>query len=164
MTAEDLKEIISKIAHDAKVSFANYVDHKGTLAAVPLMTKDFDSDFNFWYGADARSYRAKEINNCDHIAINYTDTHHHYFVSMIGTTEIVCNEEEKKKHHLLTGRESYPKEVSSGTFALLKFSPSKIELWDSIGGRFLHFKKFGKTVVLHQDQEFKEAQFQALKV
>ncbi|HMS68334.1 MAG TPA: hypothetical protein PKD18_09350, partial [Saprospiraceae bacterium] len=65
MTASNLMEIIAKISHDARVSMANYLNKDGNLIALPLTTKDFDSNFNFWYATNAQSEKAKEICEAD---------------------------------------------------------------------------------------------------
>jgi len=164
MTTANLMEIIAKISYEAKVSIANYLNKEGTLIALPLTTKDFDSNFNFWYATNAQSEKAKEICDADIISINYTNQHHNQFVTMIGGFELVNTEDEKKKHHFLLGKELFPDNISDDKYALLKFSPCKIDLWDKLSGRFIQFLKNGESVVLSKDQEFKDEEFTTLFV
>ena len=164
MTASNLMEIIAKISYDAKVSMANYLNKEGNLIALPLTTKDFDSNFNFWYATNAQSEKAKEICEADVISVNYTNPHHNQFITMVGGFEMVNSEVEKKKHHVLFGKELFPDNINDDKYALLKFSPRKIDLWYKLSGRFIQFLKNGESVVLSKDQEFKDEEFSTLFV
>lgn len=125
------KNKVKSIVEEVEFAMMATISDEGKMRARPMATKRYDEQGNIWFFSKRDSEKVDELCNRDSILLTYSKVADHTYLSLSGKMETVDNLDLKKELFSDRSAKAFPEGPSSENLALLKFTPSRGEYWDS---------------------------------
>lgn len=123
---ERLRDDIAAI----EVAMLTTMDDNHNLRSRPMYTLQLDGEGVLWFFTTRDSPKLDEIEENNHVNLNYADANSHTYISITGSAVCVDDKDRKEKFWNPIHEAWFPKGKDDPNLCLLKVRIRHAELWD----------------------------------
>lgn len=128
MTPEYLLEVAVATIKAAEYCFLITLSESGPANARLMQPFEPEPDLTVWFGASPKSRKAQEIRRASQVTLAYHYAQENAYVILSGSAQVVHDLTLKRKYWRQSWRTFWPGGPESDEYALIKFTPTQIEL------------------------------------
>jgi general stress protein 26 len=130
MTVDEALTTIIRMMKASEYSFLVTHGSDGGLHARLMQPFEPEPDLTLWFGASPESRKVKEVASDPRATVAVMHPVHGGYASLMGEAEVVTDPAMRQKYWRAHWTDIYPGGPETAEYALIKFTPKKIELMD----------------------------------
>jgi len=156
MNHKDQLKRVNQLVEEIRTCMFTTESNHGGLRSRPMATAACDDDGTIWFFTDDDSAKIDELKNHQPVLLSYARPSDNSYVSITGNAMISHDQQKKEEIFSVISKAWFPEGPESKDLALLKFTPTKAEYWDSSDSSIIQLYRIGKALLTGNTYEAEE--------